>query len=73
MKMINDKSNRIELNYSNKKTPILCPKCGKETGYYKEDLMFFVLSCDIICPYCKTIVILAKSMKFANNISGDKQ
>jgi len=41
----------------NKKTPIICPKCGKDTGYTEEQLMFYVLTTDLLCPHCGEIVI----------------
>ena len=48
----------------NKKNEILCPHCGKNTGYTHEGLMFLVLQDDLKCPYCNKIVIFANKINF---------
>ena len=46
------------------KTPIPCPHCGKDSGYFTEDLMFLVLTYDIKCPHCGKIIIHAPKITY---------
>jgi DNA-directed RNA polymerase subunit RPC12/RpoP len=36
---------------------IICPHCGKESGYTRKGLMFFLITSDLPCQYCQKIVI----------------
>jgi len=40
-----------------KETSIICPKCGKDTGYTAEQLMFYVLTDNLLCPFCGEVII----------------
>jgi hypothetical protein len=44
--------------------PIICPHCGKDTGFTHEQFMFYVITHDIICPKCGKIVIAANKVEF---------
>jgi phage terminase large subunit GpA-like protein len=43
------------------KTPIICPHCGKDTGYKTEDFMYMVITHDILCPHCHKVIIRANN------------
>jgi hypothetical protein len=39
------------------KHPIICPCCGKDSGYTKEGIMFLVVQSDILCQHCGHVII----------------
>ncbi len=41
------------------KTPVICNKCERDTGMYYENFSHYVLTKDIKCPYCQSIIIKA--------------
>lgn len=38
-------------------TPIICNKCGKDTGFKAENFSCIVLTDDVKCPYCGEVLI----------------
>lgn len=44
--------------------PINCPDCKKDTGYTTEQFMFYVITCDILCPHCGEVLIRANKIEF---------
>ena len=40
--------------------PIICPRCGKESGYTKNGIMLLVIQNDLLCKHCGGIVIKAR-------------
>ncbi len=40
-----------------RKTKIVCPHCGKDTGYTEEQFQSFTLTEDIECPHCMELLI----------------
>lgn len=43
-------------------TPIVCEFCGKESGYTKEGLMFYVIHFDLQCKHCGRTIIYASNI-----------
>jgi hypothetical protein len=37
--------------------PILCPVCGKTSGYTENGVMFLVVSHDLHCQHCGAVVV----------------
>jgi hypothetical protein len=42
--------------------PIICPSCGKESGYTSEGVMFLVVTTDLTCHHCGTVIIPANNI-----------
>ena len=37
--------------------PIICPHCGKDSGYTKGNIMFLVIYYDLLCRRCGKVVV----------------
>ncbi len=49
-------------NIPTKEHPIICPTCGKESGYTTESIMFLVVTTDLTCHNCGAVVISANNI-----------
>jgi hypothetical protein len=45
-----------------KEHPIICHACGKKSGYTSEEIMFLVVTTDLTCHHCGTVVIPANNI-----------
>jgi len=43
----------------NRYTPIICPKCKKDTGLKAENFTNIVLTSNVKCPHCQYVLIYA--------------
>jgi hypothetical protein len=39
---------------------ILCPHCGKDSGYTKEGIMFLYIANDLKCKLCGGIIVISQ-------------
>ena len=52
-------------------TPIICPHCNKHSGYTQENMMYFVMTCDLYCMNCHGIVIKCYGPKWTTEVNRD--
>jgi ribosomal protein S27E len=50
-------------------TPIFCPRCGKFSGYYKEQFRYLVATTRFCCEQCGYIIVEPKNVVYSK---GDK-